>query len=205
MQREDPNSFVFVVLFAVKRRGLNGEVERQTLLRFEPLQSHVIASNPISPFVEWIALTMASKTEDDRKEPINEQAVANMYAAMRSELNQIYSKITELEMEVSEHMLVINAVQPLDQSRRCYRMIGGVLVERTIKEVLPAVQRNKEGLEEVVARLNEALERKKKEITEFEAKYKIRIRKADAEVKDESGRKEGSAQGVLVGPAGGSE
>ncbi|KAH1101152.1 hypothetical protein GLYMA_13G124100v4 [Glycine max] len=139
------------------------------------------------------------------KEPINEQAVANMYAAMRSELNQIYSKITELEMEVSEHTLVTNAIQPLDQSRRCYRMIGGVLVERTIKEVLPAVQRNKEGLEEVVARLNEALEKKKKEISEFEAKYKIRIRKADAEVKDESGRKEGSAQGVLVGPAGGSE
>ncbi|CAJ1958657.1 unnamed protein product [Sphenostylis stenocarpa] len=139
------------------------------------------------------------------KEPINEQAVANMYASMRSELNQIYSKITELEMEVSEHILVINAIQPLDQSRRCYRMIGGVLVERTIKEVLPAVQRNKEGLEEVVARLNEALEKKKKEITEFETKYKIRIRKADAEVKDESGRKEGSAQGVLVGPAGGSE
>ncbi|XP_058721904.1 prefoldin subunit 2 [Vicia villosa] len=147
---------------------------------------------------------MASKAED-RKEPVNEQAVANMYAAMRSDLNQIYTKITELEMEVSEHSLVLNAIQPLDQSRRCYRMIGGVLVERTIKEVLPAVQRNKEGLEEVVARLNETLEKKKKEIAEFETKYKIRMRKADAEVNDESGKKEGSAQGVLVGPAGGGE
>lgn len=148
---------------------------------------------------------MASKAEGDHKEPVNEQVVANMYAGMRSELNQIYSKITELEMEVSEHSLVINAIQPLDQSRRCYRMIGGVLVERTIKEVLPAVQRNKDGLEEVIARLNEALEKKKKEIAEFEAKYKIRIKKADSEVKDDSSRKEGSAQGVLVGPAGGSE
>ena len=33
-------------------------------------------------------------------------------------------------------------------------MIGGVLVERTIREVLPVVQRNEEGLEEVIARLN---------------------------------------------------
>ncbi|GKV43221.1 hypothetical protein SLEP1_g50537 [Rubroshorea leprosula] len=137
----------------------------------------------------------------EHKEPVNEQAVANAYASMRSELNQIYSKITELEMEVSEHSLVINAIQPLDPTRRCYRMIGGVLVERTIKEVLPAVQRNKDGLEEVIARLNEALEKKKKEIAEFEAKYKIRIKKPDSEVKDESGKKEGSAQGVLVGPA----
>lgn len=149
---------------------------------------------------------MASSVEGDRREPVNEQVVANMYASMRSELNQIYSKITELEMEVSEHSLVINAIQPLDPSRRCYRMIGGVLVERTIKEVLPAVQRNKEGLEEVIARLNEALEKKKREISDFEAKYKIRIRKADNnEKQDESARKEGSAQGVLVGPAGGSE
>lgn len=144
---------------------------------------------------------MAGNAGGDLKEPINEQAVANIYGAMRAELNQIYSKITELEMEVSEHSLVIGAIQPLDPSRRCFRMIGGVLVERTIKEVLPAVQRNKEGLEEVISRLNEALEKKKKEIAEFEAKYKIRIRKSDGEVKDDSERKEGSAQGVLVGPA----
>ncbi|KAK0607955.1 hypothetical protein LWI29_023261 [Acer saccharum] len=148
--------------------------------------------------------TMASRAETG-KEPVNEQIVANMYASMRTELNQIYSKITELEMEASEHSLVANAIQPLDQSRKCYRMIGGVLVERTIKEVLPAVQRNKEGLEEVISRLNETLEKKKKEIAEFEAKYKIRIRKSDSDMQDDSSRKEGSAQGVLVGPASSSE
>ncbi|KAG1326215.1 Prefoldin_2 domain-containing protein [Cocos nucifera] len=144
---------------------------------------------------------MASKAGGDSREPVNEQAIANMYAAMRSEINQLYSKITELEMEVSEHSLVIGAIQPLDSSRRCYRMVGGVLVERTIKEVLPAVQCNKEGLEEVIARLNEALEKKKKESAEFELKHKIKIRRADSEAKDDSNRKEGSAQGVLVGPA----
>ncbi|CAL5413353.1 unnamed protein product [Camellia sinensis] len=150
------------------------------------------------------AVIMSGKAEAEGNEPINEQAVANIYGAMRSDINQIYSKITELEMEASEHSLVMNAIKPLDPSRRCYRMIGGVLVERTIKEVLPAVQRNKEGLEEVIARLNEALEKKKKEVADFEAKYKIRIRKSD-EVQDDAGRKEGSAQGVLVGPAGGNE
>ncbi|XP_038988437.1 probable prefoldin subunit 2 [Phoenix dactylifera] len=144
---------------------------------------------------------MASKASGDIREPMNEQAIANMYATMRSEMSQFYSKITELEMEVSEHSLVIGAIQPLDPSRRCYRMVGGVLVERTVKEVLPAVQRNKAGLEEVIARLNEALEKKKKEIAEFELKHKIKIRKADTEANDDGNRKEGSAQGVLVGPA----
>ncbi|KAI5347713.1 PREDICTED: prefoldin [Prunus dulcis] len=159
----------------------------------------------LSPRDTSQTIMASSKAEGDQKEYVNEQAVANKFAAMRSELNQIYSKITELEMEASEHSLVISAIQPLDPSRRCYRMIGGVLVERTIKEVLPAVQRNKEGIEEVIARLNEALEKKKKEISDFEAKYKIKIRKEQGEEKDDSARKEGTAQGVLVGPAGGSE
>lgn len=148
---------------------------------------------------------MAGRAETEHREPVNEQIVANTYASMRTELNQIYSKITELEMEASEHSLVINAIKPLDPSRKCYRMIGGVLVERTINEVLPAVQRNKEGIEEVIARLYEALATKKKEISNFEAKYKIRVRKPESESKDDSNRKEGSAQGVLVGPAGSSE
>ena len=140
------------------------------------------------------------------QEPVNEQMIIGMYNNIRSEINQLHSKITELEMEVSEHSLVIGAVESLDQSRRCYRMIGGVLVERTIREVIPAVQRNKEGLEEVISRLYEALERKKKELQEFEVKHKIKIRRSDAGKKEDEGTsKEASsaaAQGVLVGPAG---
>lgn len=139
---------------------------------------------------------------DSSKESIelpNEQAVAGRWSGLRSELNQLYSKITELEMELSEHSLVIGAIQPLDKGRKCFRMIGGVLVERTVGEVLPAVQRNKEGLEEVIARLSEALLKKKKELTEFEAKYKIKIKKTDdIASKDEERSREGTAQGVLV-------
>ncbi|KAH6791589.1 prefoldin 2 [Perilla frutescens var. hirtella] len=149
----------------------------------------------------FLQINTMARAEGDSKEPMNEQAIANVYASMRTEINNIYSKITELEMEVSEHSLVINAIKPLDPSRRCYRMVGGALIERTISEVLPAVHGNKEGLEEVIARLTDASERKKKELAEFEAKYKIRIRKGDAEMRDE-GKKEGNAQGVLVGPAG---
>ncbi|KAM0864027.1 hypothetical protein ACQ4PT_044187 [Festuca glaucescens] len=153
--------------------------------------------------VSSVTRKMASRAGGDGKEPINEQVVANTYANMRAEMNQLYTKITELEMEVSEHSLVIGAIEPLDPTRRCYRMIGGVLVERTIKEVLPAVHRNKEGLEDVVSRMKEALEKKKKEITEFELKYKIRIRKGDGNAEEDVTMKEASAQGVLVGPAGG--
>ena len=145
---------------------------------------------------------MAESSTDSGPEIVNEQAVAGRWSAMRSELNQLYSKITELEMELSEHSLVISAIQPLDKDRKCFRMIGGVLVERTVGEVLPAVQRNKEALQEVITRLSEALVKKKKDLSEFETKYKIKIRKTDEIVgKDEDRNREGSAQGVLVANA----
>lgn len=40
--------------------------------------------------------------------------------------------------------LVIDTLKGVDEARKCYRMVGGVLVERTVKEVLPALENNKE-------------------------------------------------------------
>lgn len=42
------------------------------------------------------------------------------------------------------HSLVIDTLREVDQGRKCYRMVGGVLVERTVKEVLPALENNKD-------------------------------------------------------------
>jgi hypothetical protein len=40
--------------------------------------------------------------------------------------------------EAAEHDLVLKQLEPMDKGRRCYRMIGDVLVERTVAETLPA-------------------------------------------------------------------
>ncbi len=147
-------------------------------------------------------VSMGDNEVDKPLEMMNEQAVAGKWSVMRSDINQLYTKINELEQELNEHTLVINAIQPLDSARRCFRMIGGVLVERTVGEVLPAVQRNREGLQEVITRLTEALEKKKKELTELEAKYKIKVRRGGDEYSSRNeARKQGASQGVLVGAA----
>jgi len=40
--------------------------------------------------------------------------------------------------------LVIEALKDVDGDRKCFRMVGGVLVERTVKDVLPAMTNNYE-------------------------------------------------------------
>lgn len=46
---------------------------------------------------------------------------------------------------------MIKALQSLDPGRKCYRLIGEVLVERTVKEVLPAVKSNEDQIAMVSA------------------------------------------------------
>lgn len=49
-----------------------------------------------------------------------------------------------MEGETEEHDVVINTLKEVDPSRKCFRSVGGILVERTVGEVLPALQTNRE-------------------------------------------------------------
>ena len=68
------------------------------------------------------------------------------YNEIMQETPKLVQKITELEMDRNEHKLVEDTLTPLDPSRRAYRLVGEVLVERTVDEVLPSVKANRENV-----------------------------------------------------------
>jgi prefoldin subunit 2 len=49
--------------------------------------------------------------------------------------------------------LVTETLQPLPQDRKCFRLTNGILVERTIRDVLPALKTNSDGLKQVLDEL----------------------------------------------------
>ena len=51
---------------------------------------------------------------------------------------------------VCVHRLVLETLEPLPADRKCFRMINGVLVERTVKDVIPALKTNSDGLRKVL-------------------------------------------------------
>lgn len=116
------------------------------------------------------------------------------------------SKAAELDMEINEHSLVIDTLKEVDPSRKCYRLVGGVLVERTVKEVLPALENNKEQISKLVVSLNTQMQTKGRELTEYRERYNIRLvgeddkqgkgNAAQAKESEEGGSKSGA--GVLV-------
>ena len=68
------------------------------------------------------------------------------YNALRQELQLLGDKLAELEMEADEHRLVIAALSPLPPTRRCWRKVGGVLVETDVAGALPVLQKTLEGV-----------------------------------------------------------
>lgn len=57
---------------------------------------------------------------------------------------QLAGKLHEFESELSEHEQVLNQLRPLDAERRAYRLIGGVLVERSVGDVIPVLSQTAE-------------------------------------------------------------
>lgn len=76
----------------------------------------------------------------------NERDIINRFQELKQELNTLASKYNDVDNQAQEHESVIKTLVPLDGNRKCFRLIGGVLVERTVAEVLPAVKNNNEQI-----------------------------------------------------------
>ncbi|MCL4133061.1 UNVERIFIED_CONTAM: hypothetical protein GTU68_048033 [Idotea baltica] len=80
-------------------------------------------------------------------------------------------------------------------------MIGGVLVEKTVEEILPALIHNRTQLSKLIENLNEKLVLKGKEINEFREKHGIRVKgqeEMQEKVQAASENSKDTSTGVLV-------
>ncbi|EFE45196.1 hypothetical protein TRV_00010 [Trichophyton verrucosum HKI 0517] len=71
--------------------------------------------------------------------------------------------------------LVIESLQPLPLDRKCFRMINGVLVERTVKDVIPSLKTNADGLKQVLDELMKQYKSKQDEMDNWKKKNHIQV------------------------------
>lgn len=79
-------------------------------------------------------------------------------------------------MTILFHRAVIETLKTVDPDRKCFRLIGGVLCERTVKEVLPQLIENKGFIEKTITLVTEDLTKKGQQINKFKEEHNIRIR-----------------------------
>lgn len=73
---------------------------------------------------------------------------------------------------LTPYRLVLETLTPLPGDRKCFRMINGVLIERTIQDVVPALKTNSDGLGKVLEDLVRQYKGKQEEME----RWKVRLR-----------------------------
>jgi|JI10StandDraft_1071094.scaffolds.fasta_scaffold1673956_2 prefoldin subunit 2 len=66
----------------------------------------------------------------------------------------------ELQQEHREHALVLETLAPLDDKRRAWRKVGGVLVERDVLHCRAAVKANLDAIAKMIEELSKQWEAK---------------------------------------------
>ncbi|KAF5094377.1 hypothetical protein D0Z00_003561 [Geotrichum galactomycetum] len=121
---------------------------------------------------------MSTTAAAPSRPPNADQSTAELqqqYNTFKSTLTQLSTKISELESELDEHKLVVNTLKETPADRKCFRMIGGVLVEKSVKEVLPALQTNSQGLTQVIDTLRADMKKTETELRKWQKQYNVQI------------------------------
>ena len=106
----------------------------------------------------------------------NSQKIISDFNRLQTECNQLRSKVAELDNEMQEHLRVVKTLEPLPADRRAVRLIGGVLVEKTVGEVLPAVQQQQEQLNQLILRLTDTITEKEKDLKKMQKEFDLQKR-----------------------------
>ncbi|KAK1834726.1 putative prefoldin subunit 2 [Podospora conica] len=104
-----------------------------------------------------------------------QQDLQLQYSTYKNTLQQIAQKIGDVEQEAEEHKLVLETLEPLPGDRKCFRLINGVLVERTVKDVVPALQTNAEGLKKVLDDLVKQYKTKQDDLEKWKKKNNVQV------------------------------
>ncbi|KAJ5543356.1 Prefoldin [Penicillium sp. DV-2018c] len=115
---------------------------------------------------------MSSQKQID---PKRQQELQLQYTNFKNTLQQLAQKIGDIEQEGEEHKLVIETLDPLDGDRKCFRMVNGVLVERTVKDVLPTLKTNSDGLKQVLDDMLKQYKAKQTELDTWKKKNNIQV------------------------------
>merc|ERR1711920_286895 len=105
----------------------------------------------------------------------SKEEIVQGFQNLCQEQRQLQQKLAELRQERGEHELVAETLKKAEPERKAWRLVGGVLTERTVGEVLPALEGQIENITKVVTMIEGKMQTKAKEITDYREKHQILI------------------------------
>ena len=86
---------------------------------------------------------MVESKGEQAQQPSEEQIqreVAKRYNILHQETNALVSRLMEVEDERKENQLVLESIGKLEDDRKCWRLVNGVMFEKTKAEVVPELE-----------------------------------------------------------------
>lgn len=104
-----------------------------------------------------------------------QEEIYSQFMNLRNEQRNLVNNLSTLELDLKEHKTVIDTLKTVDENRKCFRLIGGVLAEQTVKDTLPTLIQNRDQLEKLIEKGKEQLTKKGTEINKFKEEHNIKI------------------------------
>lgn len=154
---------------------------------------------------------MSAEQGKSTPKPKSKEEIYSEFQLLRNQQRNLVTNLTTLEMDLKEHKYnllkfsfkmknysfffffrtVVDTLKTVDESRRCFRLIGGVLIEQTVKEVVPQLNGAITKLESLIATGKEQISKKGEEIVKFKEEHNIKIQgQADASTEKPSNASE---------------
>merc|ERR1711981_351653 len=115
------------------------------------------------------------------------------YMVVKNEYTALFKSVISLEEDKKEHLLVYDTIKDLDATRKCWRMVGGVMVERTIGEIMPPLKEKIDTeISEKLKHYNDKLTTKESQMVALEKEYGILQKKTGGQQEHMIEEKKGS-------------
>ena len=93
---------------------------------------------------------------------------------------------------------MLESIQKLEKGRKCWRLVNGVLFEKTVDTVIPELEQMINNLDAVMKQLNDALVLKKQESANLEKAYESIMKQSRARKQEQEQERDVRSGGVLV-------
>ncbi|KAG2731506.1 hypothetical protein G9P44_005093 [Scheffersomyces stipitis] len=112
------------------------------------------------------------------KEQIS-QKLQQQYNIYQENIAELENQLSSVSMQINEHVIVENTLNGIPaeekKNRKCFKMIGGVLVNKTVDEVLNILKEEVATLTEQRAKAEAELTKNRKELEKWKTSNHIKI------------------------------
>lgn len=130
-------------------------------------------------------MSTVSDAEKQQAQDQKAQALQQQYNRYQENITNLQTQLSTITSQIHEHSIVdktLSCIAPSErENRKCFKMIGGVLVDKSVDEVIQILNDETKSLNEEKTKFDQELVKARKEMESWMKKNNIKIVKGGAQ------------------------